>query len=63
MDESFLPTDGHAGMPARRFWGDLCDLIPGLRCTLTMTNSQSADRWPAFRAFDPSETMPLTNKQ
>jgi len=63
MDESFLPASGHAGMLTCRLWGDLCDTIPGLRCTLRMTNSQSADRWPVFRAFDPSETMPLTSKQ
>ena len=63
MGESFLPASGHAGMLTCRLWGDLCDTIPGLRCTLRMTNSQSADRWPVFRAFDPSETMPLTSKQ
>jgi len=63
MDESSLPTGGHAAMPARRLWEELCDTIHQLRCTLKLTDSQSPDDRPAFRKFDPSETKSLTRDQ
>jgi hypothetical protein len=63
MDESSLPTGGHAAMPARRLREELCDTIHQLRCTLKLTDSQSPDDRPAFRKFDPSETKSLTRDQ
>jgi hypothetical protein len=63
MGEPLFPTDRHAAMPARRLQGDLRDTIRELRCTLTVTDSQSTDDRPASPKFDPSEPKPLTSDQ